>query len=1299
MNPRTKKALTLLVVMTATLSLVLEAYAQSNAAPAKSTGGPGEGTCNDCHKDFLEDSGGGSLALSGVPATYTPGNTYAITVTLAQSGQQRWGFQATALLGDGSAAGTLTVTDATNTVKITGNVGGNTREYITQTSTGTYAGTADGPVSWTFDWTAPGPGSGTVNFYATGNAADNQGNTAGDYTYTTTAVSNEGTPATPPTVTLSHPSGGQSWSGGATKRIWWNMSDAEDANTDLLVWINYSTDGGASYPNAIGGAQGLAGVANPNFYDWSLPLIDSVAVRVQVTVVDTAGLSAADASPGDFELDSTGPIASGSPTGGGVSAATWVNVSFNEPMNQPAAEGAFELRRASDWALVATTFQGWVGDTMRFAPTAPLAEATPYQGNVSTAARDDSNPGNPLAAPYTFTFTTADATPPSISAVTAVPDPQEAGGLVNVSALITDAVGVAEVTIDLVDPNAVPLGPFPMAFDVGTGRYYYEAAYSVLGVYQFTLTARDAVPNEATQPGTFTIQDTTPPEIFHTPVAGGIVGMPVNVEAQVMDEESVSDVRLDYVDVLGGPFNVSMTLSGGLYRYTIPGQPSTGTVCYFVWAVDGSGNANLTTTYCFDILGSDGVPPSINSVSAAPDPQQAGLPVNITASITDNVAVAGAWIEVYDPTATLLGNFTMGYDIPTAAYYYAAPYADLGLHTFTLWASDTSGNWNTSGGSFLIQDTAPPAIAAATAIPDPQEVFLSVNVSAEVTDNMAVAEVWLNVTGPAGWVGNFSMAYDAGTARYYDQRAYGVPGAYAATLAAADVQGNWATAPVAFTMVDTTAPTFGVVTAAPDPQEVLLTVNVTAEIQDLVGVAGATLEVTLPDTSVLGPLPMAFDGAMTLYYREEAYALVGTHAYTVTATDGAGNSASTGGTFEMVDTTAPAVGLVSAVPDTQPAPGTVNVTAEASDNYGLAAAWVNVTRDGVPVGNFSMTFDPGLGLFYYESTYPLAGSYAAVIWVEDASGNGAAGSTSFTITAANTPPELLWLGDPGYENDALDPESGNSTVAFRFRIWYRDADNDNPLTDNPMVHILEDGVELPGSPFLMSFMSWKGGPGDFVTGVIYEYPTTLPFGDNYSYFITAFDERGGEAVPTPVRSGPLVRAINTPPTILLTSPHTGETYVQREKRLITWTMSDAETPTSQLTVYLNYTYSGGAGTIAGPIQGDTDFVWLVPPDLEANNLIIEATVMDPEGLTDTAVSPPIDVVPPSIPTRPFLVAYWAPLLFALLLLTFFFLWWLYDRKLERVAMAEGTEEGEEEASPGEESPEDPEDGAAPEPKS
>jgi hypothetical protein len=109
---------------------------------------------------------------------FEPGETYEITITLAQDGQSRWGFEFSPL-----DIGECTITDEMTTQL--DSEGDNT--YVKQTAAGTFPGSG-GPASWSFNWTAPAEPVASVTLYASGNAANNDGSTGGDYIYTASAI-------------------------------------------------------------------------------------------------------------------------------------------------------------------------------------------------------------------------------------------------------------------------------------------------------------------------------------------------------------------------------------------------------------------------------------------------------------------------------------------------------------------------------------------------------------------------------------------------------------------------------------------------------------------------------------------------------------------------------------------------------------------------------------------------------------------------------------------------------------------------------------------------------------------------------------------------------------------------------------------------------------------------------------------------------------------------------------------------------------------------------------------------------
>jgi hypothetical protein len=205
LNAKAIRRLTIIAALALPLGLAAEIMWSGGPADGF-TGAPGENTCRTCHDHGPDD---GSLQILGVPAEYLSGQSYTLTVSIGDPGQQRWGFELTAVDGDGNGAGTFTITDPVNT-QLSDNNPSTARDYVKHTSTGTYHGTFDGPVMWMFQWTAPVGNIGDIHFHVAGVAADGDGTEFGNNVYSTSAavVPDEcGNPSGPGTVGIGNANG------------------------------------------------------------------------------------------------------------------------------------------------------------------------------------------------------------------------------------------------------------------------------------------------------------------------------------------------------------------------------------------------------------------------------------------------------------------------------------------------------------------------------------------------------------------------------------------------------------------------------------------------------------------------------------------------------------------------------------------------------------------------------------------------------------------------------------------------------------------------------------------------------------------------------------------------------------------------------------------------------------------------------------------------------------------------------------------------------------------------------------
>lgn len=154
------------------------ALTSSGGPPPNHTGAPGQSNCTSCHGGTVNSgSATRSLVFNGNPnlTSYTPGQTYTAVLTINQTGIGTFGFQMISRNANNTNVGTFIATNVNETQVSNG--------YFQHNSGGITAATT-GSKSWTFSWTAPATGTGTVSFYVATNAADGTGGTSGDAIYT-----------------------------------------------------------------------------------------------------------------------------------------------------------------------------------------------------------------------------------------------------------------------------------------------------------------------------------------------------------------------------------------------------------------------------------------------------------------------------------------------------------------------------------------------------------------------------------------------------------------------------------------------------------------------------------------------------------------------------------------------------------------------------------------------------------------------------------------------------------------------------------------------------------------------------------------------------------------------------------------------------------------------------------------------------------------------------------------------------------------------------------------------------------
>ena len=114
--------------------------------------------CRSCHSSYSLNSGSGSISLSGLPSSYTPGQTYDLSLIFSGTSLSSYGFQLAAQ-ANMNTSGTLSAVSSDMSI---------------DASAAEHRGASSSGI-WNIQWTAPATDEGSVSFYAVGVAGNGGG--------------------------------------------------------------------------------------------------------------------------------------------------------------------------------------------------------------------------------------------------------------------------------------------------------------------------------------------------------------------------------------------------------------------------------------------------------------------------------------------------------------------------------------------------------------------------------------------------------------------------------------------------------------------------------------------------------------------------------------------------------------------------------------------------------------------------------------------------------------------------------------------------------------------------------------------------------------------------------------------------------------------------------------------------------------------------------------------------------------------------------------------------------------------
>jgi len=237
---------------------------------------------------------------------------------------------------------------------------------------------------------------------------------------------------------------------------------------------------------------------------------------------------------------------------------------------------------------------------------------------ITDTKRDTNIVNNQLPANVTLKVASRDRNPPVISNVDVLPDSQEQGGSVKITAKVTDDSGLESVVIRIIDPTNESYDG-NMIRTVGDMFSFVFKDTLAVGNYRFTINAVDISihANRATSSGSFIItKDATLPVIayFDAYPSVQLKNGHVTISCIATDNIEIETVRVVIISPDGNQEEQNMTWSSeGKYVYTST-YDIVGKYSFYIEIKDKAGNEERTTSKVFwitidkDDADNDGMP-------------------------------------------------------------------------------------------------------------------------------------------------------------------------------------------------------------------------------------------------------------------------------------------------------------------------------------------------------------------------------------------------------------------------------------------------------------------------------------------------------------------------------------------------------------------------------------------------------------------------------------------------------------------------------------------------------------------
>lgn len=631
------------------------------------------------------------------------------------------------------------------------------------------------------------------------------------------------------------------------------------------------------------------------------------------------------------------------------------------------------------------------------------------------------------------------------------------------------------------------------------GAWSFTTAALNNGPHSFTVTVTDAAGNVSTAtpafslnvladlpPATSTLQITDDTGTTLVTLADGAV---TRDTSPTLSGSAEADQTIRIYNGITGEVITSVTAdANGQWSYTP--TLAEGNYAYYITAQNPGGNEGApSATLGFTV---DTTAPAVAAdVVISNDRSGTAVPISDGSVINDNTPVlsgnaeVGSLVTVYDGN-TAIASVTVG---AGGSWTLTTPVLSEGAHALSVGVSDVAGNSSdrTPALSFTVDSIAPNASTLVITNDDTAQPVLSGGYSSDATPTLSgVAEagstvtilnngdVLTTLTVPSG--GNWS--YTPATALS--------EGSHTLSVSVTDAAGNVSTSTSATVIVDTLAPDDLTLTASNNNGSTPVTIADGGTTNDntplLRGVAEAGSVVTIRlDGDVVASLTVGSSGNWS--YTSAALS-DGSHTFSVTETDAAGNTGEALSVTLIVDATPPLVATNLTITNdvtgvSIPAGGATNDTTPTLSGSAEASATVSVYDGNTLLGTTQVN---GSGAWSFVSPTLGNGAHALSVAVTDAAGNVGPRTTPVTITVDTVAPGAATLVVTNDVSGSVIPNGGVTSDTTPVLSGRAEAGS--------IVTVL-DGTTLVGSVQVGSDGSWTLTPATALSETLHTLNVTV----------------------------------------------------------------------------------------------------------------------------------------------------------------------------------------------------------------